>query len=67
MVMKSLVSICHQNIQYAQETAQQEGIDEKIRFMVQDMREPLDKQFSHLLNLFTSFGYFKNPNDNIVP
>ena len=59
------IDLSPKNIQYAQETAQQEGIDEKIRFMVQDMREPLDKQFSHLLNLFTSFGYFKNPNDNI--
>ena len=59
------IDLSPKNIQYAQETAQREGIDEKMQFMVQDMREPLDKQFSHLLNLFTSFGYFKDPNDNV--
>ena len=29
------------------------------------MRKPLDRQFSYLFNLFTSFGYFKDPKDNI--
>ncbi|MEC8090741.1 MAG: class I SAM-dependent methyltransferase [Bacteroidota bacterium] len=59
------IDLSPKNIEYAQKTAQREGIDENVQFMVQDMREPLDKQFSHLLNLFTSFGYFKDPNDNV--
>ena len=33
--------------------------------MVHDMRNPLDTQFSNVLNLFTSFGYFKDPKDKI--
>ena len=36
-----------------------------LKFIVHDMRKPLDAQFSHLFNLFTSFGYFKDPKDNI--
>ena len=43
------IDLSPKNIEYAQKTAQREGIDENVQFMVQDMREPLDKQFSHLL------------------
>lgn len=36
-----------------------------IEFFVHDMREPIaNKQFDVILNLFTSFGYFKNEADN---
>ena len=59
------IDLSPKNIQYAKETAQRKGIDKKMQFMVHDMRVPLDKQFSHLLNLFTSFGYFKDPYDNV--
>ena len=59
------IDLSPKNIKFAYETAKRKGIDEKVQFMVQDMREPIGKQFSHLLNLFTSFGYFKNPNDNV--
>lgn len=33
-------------------------------FSVQDMREPLDEKFSHIFNLFTSFGYFDSIEEN---
>lgn len=36
--------------------------NENLHFQVQDMREPLNAKFSHIFNLFTSFGYF----DSIV-
>ena len=62
---RTIPSSAPKNIKFAHETAKRKGIDEKVQFMVQDMREPIGKQFSHLLNLFTSFGYFKNPNDNV--
>lgn len=38
--------------------------NEKLSFVVQDMREPLNQKFSHILNMFTSFGYFDSIQDN---
>lgn len=35
-----------------------------LQFLVQDMREPLNQSFSHIFNLFTSFGYFDSIQDN---
>lgn len=37
----------------------------KIRFLVGDMREPLPEKFDAIVNLFTSFGYFKEDEENI--
>ena len=54
-----------ENIKYAKEEAKKKKASETLQFMVHDMRSPLDRQFSHVFNLFTSFGYFKNPKDNI--
>ena len=39
--------------------------NEKLSFVVQDMREPLNQKFSHILNMFTSFGYFDSIQDNL--
>ena len=33
--------------------------NENLKFIVQDMREPLHKKYDAVFNLFTSFGYFK--------
>ncbi|MHC5202070.1 class I SAM-dependent methyltransferase [Myroides sp. LJL119] len=33
-------------------------------FQVHDMREPVDQKFDAIFNLFTSFGYFCEPEDN---
>lgn len=38
--------------------------NDKLRFQVQDMREPLPEKFSHIFNLFTSFGYFDSIEEN---
>ncbi len=35
-----------------------------LRFFVHDMRKPLAEQYDVVLNLFTSFGYFKSERDN---
>ncbi len=35
-----------------------------IRFLERDMRETPDEKFDLVLNLFTSFGYFENDEDN---
>ncbi|HEY0047062.1 MAG TPA: class I SAM-dependent methyltransferase [Flavobacterium sp.] len=39
--------------------------NEKLHFVVHDMREPFDQKFDAVFNLFTSFGYFENEHDNI--
>jgi SAM-dependent methyltransferase len=36
-----------------------------LRFGVQDMRDPLPAHYDLILNLFTSFGYFEDPSDNL--
>lgn len=37
-----------------------------LRFDVHDMREKLNNKFDAIFNLFTSFGYFEDVNDNIA-
>ncbi|MBF6608884.1 MAG: methyltransferase domain-containing protein [Flavobacterium sp.] len=39
--------------------------NEKLHFTVHDMRKPFDEKFDAIFNLFTSFGYFENDDDNI--
>jgi len=38
--------------------------NDKLCFQVQDMREPLNEQFTHIFNPFTSFGYFDSISEN---
>ncbi|AXG74743.1 class I SAM-dependent methyltransferase [Flavobacterium arcticum] len=40
--------------------------NEKLHFKVHDMREPFDEKFDAIFNLFTSFGYFENDEDNFT-
>lgn len=40
--------------------------NETLRFAVQDMREPMaEEKFDAIFNLFTSFGYFDDKEDNL--
>jgi SAM-dependent methyltransferase len=39
--------------------------NEKLHFVVHDMREPFYDKFDAIFNLFTSFGYFENDSDNL--
>lgn len=40
--------------------------NKKLRFHVHDIRNNFKSEhFDHILNLFTSFGYFEEPNDNL--
>ena len=59
------IDLSPENIKYAKEQAKNMQASDTLQFMVHDMRKPLQTQFSHLFNLFTSFGYFKDPKDNI--
>ncbi len=36
-----------------------------LSFIIHDIRCPLNNKFDLILNLFTSFGYYKNNNDNL--
>lgn len=38
--------------------------NEKLHFKVHDMRVPFEEKYDAVFNLFTSFGYFENDNDN---
>ena len=37
-----------------------------LHFQEHDMREPFEDQFDAIFNLFTSFGYFENEQDNLA-
>jgi SAM-dependent methyltransferase len=39
--------------------------NETLHFRIHDMREPFEEKFDAVFNLFTSFGYFDNDNDNL--
>ena len=41
------------------------NIAENLSFGVHDMRDPLPGQFTFILNMFTSFGYFDDQGDNL--
>ncbi len=41
------------------------NINETLHFQVHDMREPFEDKFDAIFNLFTSFGYFENDDDNL--
>lgn len=49
------------SIEYARKSE-----NETLHFEVKDMREPFDKKFDAIFNLFTSFGYFENEADNLT-
>jgi SAM-dependent methyltransferase len=42
-----------------------ESENEKLHFYEHDMRDTLPKQYDYILNLFTSFGYFKTQEEHL--
>lgn len=40
--------------------------NDKLHFVVHDMRETCPEKYDAILNLFTSFGYFENDEDNFT-
>lgn len=43
-----------------------EAQNDTLHFFEHDMREPLEHKYDAIFNLFTSFGYFDNEQDNIL-
>lgn len=40
--------------------------NDTLHFQVHDMREEFEDKFDAIFNLFTSFGYFEDDNDNLI-
>jgi SAM-dependent methyltransferase len=57
------VDLSERAIETAQEKAVNEGLS-RVHFQVGDMREPLPQKFDVILNLFTTFGYFVDDDEN---
>ena len=47
-------------------TIAKEFENETLKFVQHDMRKPFDQKFDAIFNLFTSFGYFENEEDNFT-
>jgi SAM-dependent methyltransferase len=43
----------------------QKNTNESLHFQVHDMRNPFEEKYDAIFNLFTSFGYFENEEDNL--
>lgn len=58
------IDLSGNSLQDASKRAEEQNIH-SIRFIQQDMRTPLPESFDVIANLFTSFGYFDDDEDNI--
>ena len=54
------VDLSEESIEFAKQFE-----NETLHFDVHDMSKPYNKQFDAVINLFTSFGYFENEDDNL--
>mgnify|MGYP006098457003 CR=1 FL=1 len=43
-----------------------ESENETLKFKVHDMRQPFNKQYDAIFNLFTSFGYFEDDEEDLL-
>ena len=40
--------------------------NDTLHFQIKDMRKPFTEKYDAIFNLFTSFGYFENDNDDVL-
>ncbi|HEX6981153.1 MAG TPA: class I SAM-dependent methyltransferase [Balneolaceae bacterium] len=57
------IDLSEQAIETAREKAANQGLDD-LTFEVRDMRNPLSETFDAIVNLFTTFGYFRSDEEN---
>lgn len=57
------IDLSEQAIRKARRIASERNLD-SVNFLVGDMRKPLSRKFDAVLNLFTSFGYFIDDEEN---
>ena len=60
------VDLSPRAVETARERAEEEGLDELTQFKVGDMRQPVGSNFQLIVNLFTTFGYFEDDEENIA-
>ncbi len=58
------VDLSPKSIEHARKQAQAEGLDDRVDFHIGDMRDRMDHTYDAVLNLFTSFGYFDDDDEN---
>ncbi len=58
------VDLSEEAIKKARRIASDENLTD-IRFLIGDMRDPIDRTFDAVLNLFTTFGYFLDDAENV--
>lgn len=59
------IDLSGEAIKTATSKASELGLD-NVEFEVRDMRNPLPQTFDAIVNLFTTFGYFKSDNENAL-
>ncbi len=59
------IDLSQEAIHTAREKAEALGL-ENVSFEVRDMRNPLPETFDAIVNLFTTFGYFKKDDENAL-
>jgi len=59
------IDLSEEAIHTAREQAEALGL-ENVSFEVRDMRNPLPETFDAIVNLFTTFGYFKKDDENAL-
>ena len=57
------IDLSNKAIEKAKRIAGQKNLN-NVKFFVRDMRDPLPKQFDAIVNLFTTFGYFLEDEEN---
>jgi len=57
------IDLSKKAINKAKQVAKQKDLH-NVQFLVRDMRDPLPKQFDGVVNLFTTFGYFLEDEEN---
>lgn len=57
------IDLSSEAINKAKEKAEELGL-QNTQFEVRDMRDPLPQKFDAIVNLFTTFGYFKSDEEN---
>jgi len=57
------LDLAEEAIEAARDRAREEGLED-VNFRIGDMREPMEDTFDAVVNLFTTFGYFKTDDEN---
>lgn len=53
-------------VETARKRAEDEGLDSSTNFQIGDMRHPVGRTFNLIVNLFTTFGYFEDDEENLA-